>query len=119
MISSLLSFLFKVFLFVYRAIRLFYHLASATSLGLILLVGIFVFALSRYFRLKQPNLPQNIFDAIGSQHINRQCSTGQQNLRCDSNDTFSWWPIANRAACLDSIENSRSAIENVSLNENG
>lgn len=116
MISSLLSFIFKTFVFIIRAIRFFYHLANVTSLGFILLVGIVIFVLSRYFRLKQPNLSQNLIDAIGgNQHIDRQCSTGQQNQRCDSNDTIEWWPIANRAACLDSVENSRSAIEKVSL----
>lgn len=119
MISSLLTFLFKAFLFIFRAIRLVYHLASATSLGFLFCVGIVIFVLSRYFRLKQPNLPANLSDAIGgNQHIDsRQCSTGQeqqQQLRCNSSDTIEWWPIANKAACLDSVENSRTAIEKVS-----
>lgn len=115
MISSLLSFLFKTFLFIFRAIRLIYNLASATSLGFIFIFGIVIFALSRYFRLKQPNLPRNLVDAFGgNQHIDRQCSTRQQQIRSDSSDTIEWWPIANRAACLDSVENSRSAIEKVS-----
>lgn len=118
MISSLLSFLFKTFLFIFRAIRLIYHLASATSLGFIFIFGIVIFALSRYFRLKQPNLPRNLVDAIGgNQHIGRQCSTRHQQIRCNSSDTIEWWPIANRAACLDSVENSRSAIEKVSQNK--
>lgn len=115
MISSLLNFIFKTFVFIIRTIRLFYHLANVTSLGFILFVGIVIFVLSRYFRLKQPKLPQNLIDAIGgNQHNDRQCSSGQQNHRSESNDTVEWWPIANRAACLDSLENSRSAIENVS-----
>lgn len=118
MISSLVTFIFKAFLFIFRAIRLVYHLASATSLGFLFSVGIVIFVLSRYFRLKQPNLPANLIDAIGgNQHIDsRQCSTGQQQqpIRCNSSDTVEWWPIANKAACLDSVENSRTAIEKVS-----
>lgn len=103
-------------MFIFRAIRLIYHLASATSLGFLFIFGVVIFVLSRYFRLKQPNLPQNIIDAIGgNQHIDRQCSMGLQQSRSDSSDMTEWWPIANRAACLDSLENSRSAIEKVSL----
>lgn len=117
MISSLLSFIFKTIWFVFHAIKLIYQLVSATSLGFILIFAIIIFVLSRYFRLKQPNLPKNIIDAIGGnqQLINdRQCSTGQQNIHCESSDINEWWPIANRAACLDSVENSCSAIEKVS-----
>lgn len=102
-------------MFIFRTITFVYHVASATSLGVVLIVGVIIYALSRYFRLKQPNLPKNLIDAIGGiQHIERVCSTGQYNHRCDSSDPSEWWPIANRAACLDSIENSRSAIEKVS-----
>lgn len=98
-----------------QAIGLIYHLASVTSLGVLLIIGLVIFVLSRYFRLKQPNLSPNIFDAIGgNQHIDRQCSTGPQINRCSSNEPIEWWPIANRAACLDNLENSRSAIEKVS-----
>lgn len=112
-----MSFIFKTVWFVFHAIKLIYQLVSATSLGFILIFAIIIFVLSRYFRLKQPNLPKNIIDAIGGKQefINdRQCSTGQQNIQCESNDMTDWWPIANRAACLDSVENSRSAIEKVS-----
>lgn len=104
-------------MFFISAIGLIYDLASATSLGVLLIVGLVIFVLSRYFRLKQPKLTQNIVDAIdGNQHINRQCSTGPRNARCNSSDMIEWWPIANRAACLDNLENSRSAIEKVSRN---
>lgn len=91
-------------------------MASATSLGFILIFGVIIYGLSRYFRLKQPNLPKNLIDAIGgSQNIDRKYLTGHDSQRCGSIDFIpEWWPIANRAACLDSIENSRSAIEKVS-----
>lgn len=102
-------------MFIIRVISLFYHLANITSLGFVLAIALVIFVLSRYFRLKQPNLPQHLVDAIGSsQPIERQYLTGQQKNHCDSSDTVEWWPIANRAASLDSIENSRSAIEKVS-----
>lgn len=116
MISSALTLIFKAFVFIINTIRLVYHLASATSLGFVFILGIAVFLLSRYFRLKQPILTQNLIDAIGrgNQHTDRQCSTGQHNYRDNSSDTIAWLPIANRAACLDNVENSRSAIENVS-----
>lgn len=115
MISSLLSFIVNVFVFIIKAIGLIYHLASVTSLGVLLIIGLIIFVLSRYFRLKQPNLSENIVDAIGgNQHIARQCSTGPQINRCSSNEPIEWWPIANRAACLDNLENSRSAIQKVS-----
>lgn len=104
-------------MFIIRVISFVYHLANTTSLGFILIIAIVICVLSRYFRLKQPNLPQNLIDAIGSnQHIDRQCLTGQVNQRCHASDALEWWPIANRAASLDSIENSRSAIEKVSHN---
>lgn len=116
MISSVLTLIFKAFVVIIKTIRLVYNLASATSLGFVLIFGIVVFLLSRYFRLKQPILPQHLIDAIGggNQHNDRQCSTGQHNIRGNSSDTIEWLPIANRAACLDNVENSRTAIENVS-----
>lgn len=117
MISSLFTSIFKVTLFMIKAIGFVYHLASATNLGFLFICGIGIFLLSRYFRLKQPNLPKNIANAIdGSQHIDRKCSAGHQISQIDSNDAIEWCPIANRAACLDHVENSRSAIENVSFN---
>lgn len=111
----MLNFAFKAFLFVIKVITLVYNLASATSLGFLIIVGAIVFALSRYFRLKQPELPQNLIEAIGgNQFIEKQHTTGHQNNRSECNETVEWLPIANRAACLDSVENSRSAIEKVS-----
>lgn len=114
MISSFVHLILRICLFILKAIELFYQIASVTSLRIVFILGILVYILSRYFRLKQPILPQNLIDAIcGNQRISNQSSTHEQeHQQCSLNQ---WWPIANRAGCLDSIENSRSAIEKVGI----
>lgn len=110
MISTFLQFILSTFLFIIKVIGLFSQIASVTSLRVIFILCILIYSLSRYFRLKQPNLPQNLAAAIAgirnqlADSVEQQCST--------ANDCG---PIANRAGCLDSIENSRSAIKNVRI----
>lgn len=121
MISSLFSLIFKVFILIIKAFGLLYHLVSATNFGVLLIFSAIVFVLSRCFRLKQPNIPEYLAHAINGgggddvgrtnhhQHIDRQC------FKTNSNTTeCCWTPIANRGACLDNVENSKSAIEKVS-----
>lgn len=117
MISSLFNLIFKIFVLVLKAFGLLYHLASATNFGVLLIFSAIVFVLSRCFRLKQPAVPEHLVHAIdggGSggrhQHIDRQCfnNTNSNTAEC------CWAPIANRAACLDNVDNSQSAIEKVS-----
>lgn len=57
--------------------------------------------LTRYFRLRRPpaNIVNHIFDGESSAP--------------NADHSVDWWPIANRAACLDGLENSKSAIEKV------
>lgn len=114
MISSLLNWFCKVFVLLIKAIGLLYHLASATNFAALLICGVIVFVLSRWFRLKQPkHLPDHLATAIDGyhhQHHDRQCFHEHSNTAM-----VQWWPIANRAACLDNVENSQSAIEKVSL----
>lgn len=113
MISSFFHLILGICLFILKAIELFYQIASVTSLRIVIILGILVYVLSRYFRLKQPILPQNLVDAIcGNQHISNQTTDEQEHQQSNLNQ---WWPIANRAGCLDSIENSRSAIEKVGI----
>lgn len=109
MISSIFSLIFKVVVLVIKAIGLLYHLASATNFAVLLICSVIIFLLSRFFRLKQPNVPEHLTVAIDGghhQYNDKQCF--------HTNDTVEWWPIANRAACLDNVENSQSAIEKVS-----
>lgn len=112
MISSLLNWIFKVFVLLIKAISLLYHLASATNFAVLLICCVIVFVLSRWFRLKQPILPEHLTIAIDGrrhQHDNQQyCCTNTNTA------VVQWSPIANRAACLDNVENSQSAIEKVS-----
>lgn len=76
-------------------------------MGVVLFVVLALIALCRYFRLKQPiDVPKQLIDAIcGSESTKVQGHIGDR--------IIGWWPIANRGACFDGVENSRSAIENV------
>lgn len=107
-------------MFVFNILKFFYVWANATSLQIVFAIALLIYVLSRYFRLKQPNLPGNIEDAIHgcnsnttrhSKDMNNQLSNDYENHR--DSTAMEWWPIANRAACLDSVENSRTAIEKV------
>lgn len=109
-------------MFVFNILKLFYVCANATSLQIVFAISLLIYVLSRYFRLKQPNLPGNIEDAIRGcnsqttshlKDMNNQLSNDYQNQR--DSTAMEWWPIANRAACLDSVENSRTAIEKVRI----
>lgn len=100
---------FSVIRFAIKCIKLFYRLTNATGLSILLVVTAIVIALCRYFRLKQPTeVPQQIIDAFcgGNETMQHSCNN-------DTVEPIGWWPIANRGACLDSLENSRSAIEKV------
>lgn len=111
MISSLFNLIVKLFVLILKAFGLLYHLASATNFAVLLILGVIVFVLSRCFRLKQPSLPEHLAHAIyGGGDGRRQCfhNTNSSAMEC------CWTPIANRAACLDNVENSKSAIEKVS-----
>lgn len=112
MISSLFNLIFKLFVLILKAFGLLYHLASATNFGVLLIFSVIIFVLSRCFRLKQPTVPEYLAHAIGGrhQHIDRQCFN---NINSNTAECC-WIPIANRAACLDNVENSQSAIEKVS-----
>lgn len=121
MISSLFNLIFKIFLLILKAFGLLYHLASATNFSVLLIFSVFVFVLSRCFRLKQPALPEHLAHAIdggscdGGRHANHQHAYGRLCSNTNSNAMeCCWTPIANRAACLDNVENSQSAIEKVS-----
>lgn len=77
-----------------------------TKIGLswaTLVTVLVIIILSRYFRLRRPS--PKIVDAI----------LGSNDNSTKGDNTAEWWPIANRAACLDGLENSRSAIEKVIL----
>lgn len=122
MISSLLHFIVRIFWFAVTTIGLISQITSVTSLRVILVLCILVYSLSRYFRLKQPQLPQNLADAIAGTRIpfsavdrNQQCATATTAPPTKAVATTNSGPIANRAGCLDSIENSRSAIKNVGI----
>lgn len=111
MISSLFNLIVKLFVLILKAFGLLYHLASATNFTGLLILGVIVFVLSRWFRLKQPTLPEHLAHTIhGGGDGGRQCfsNTNSNAMEC------CWTPIANRAACLDNVENSKSAIEKVS-----
>lgn len=111
MISSILQFIANTFLFIIKVIGLFSQIAGVTSLRVIFILCILIYSLSRYFRLKQPNLPQNLAAAIAG--IRNQLADSNQQQCSTANNNCG--PIANRAGCLDSIENSRSAIKNVRI----
>lgn len=114
MISSLFNLVVKLFVLILKAFGLLYHLASATNFAVLLIFGVIVFVLSRCFRLKQPALPEHLVRAIhGGINAN---GNGRCFNNTNSNATVEcyWTPIANRAACLDNVENSKSAIEKVS-----
>lgn len=99
MISSVLYFCWRILMIAFNIIKFIYSWTYATSIRIILAFPFMIYVLCRYFRLKQPNLPTTLENAIcGNQH------------GCNS---MEWWPIANRAAGLDSVENSRTAIEKV------
>lgn len=110
MIAALLQFIVNICVIIVKTIGFISQIASLTSLRVILLLCIVIYLLSRYFRLKQPNLPQNLVNAIAGIR-NRLMDTERQQCVKISD----CGPIANRAGCLDSIENSRSAIQNVSI----
>lgn len=120
MISSLFYFCWRCLMFVFNILKFFYVWANATSLHVVFAIGLLIYVLSRYFRLKQPNLPGNIEDAIRGCNSNLTSHTKDMNNHVSNHyknhrdsTSMEWWPIANRAACLDSVENSRTAIEKV------
>lgn len=117
MISSLAHLVVRIFLFAVRAIGIVSQITSLTSLRVVLVLCIIVYSLSRYFRLKQPQLPQNVADAIAGTRSPFEAANGLQYTAAPTKPvaTSSGGPIANRAGCLDSIENSRSAIKNVGI----
>lgn len=116
MISSLFYFCWRCLMFMFNILKFFHVWANATSLQIVFAIALLIYVMCRYFRLKQPNLPGNIEDAIrgcnrNPKDINNHVLNDCQNHR--DSTAMEWWPIANRAACLDSVENSRTAIEKV------
>lgn len=103
-------------MFAFKVINLFYIWANATNLRIILAIALLIYVLCRFYRLKQPILKSNIIDAICGHNQQIDKNNHLSNHRCNSVESMEWWPIANRAACLDSVENSRSAIEKVGKN---
>lgn len=118
MIASLAHLVVRIFLLAVRAIGIVSQITSLTSLRVILVLCIIVYSLSRYFRLKQPQLPQNLVDAIAGTRSPFDAANGLQYTAAPTKPVWpplGCGPIANRAGCLDSIENSRSAIKNVGI----
>lgn len=109
-------------MFVFNILKFFYVWANATSLQIVFAIALLIYVMCRYFRLKQPNLPGNIEDAIRGCNSNPTSHPKDMNNLVSNDNCYQsrrdsmameWWPIANRAACLDSVENSRTAIEKV------
>lgn len=106
MISSILYSVLTAVIFIVDIIKFCYKLTN-TNCSWFLLLSIFLLVslLLRYFRLKQPppNTINIIFGDDGTNERNRDSGI----------HSIEWWPIANRAACLDALENSKSGIEKV------
>lgn len=114
MISSIFYAMLAVILFVLDVVKFLYKLTKISCSWLTVVTVLLIVVLSRYFRLKKP--PTAIVDCIlGSSLMSTDAGavTAVNQYTDEQTTAIEWWPIANRAACLDALENSKSAIEKV------
>lgn len=106
MISSILYSVLAAIVFVLDVVKFCYKSTKISCSWLAIVTVLLIVLLTRYFRLKKP--PSAVVDCILG---NAEADTGGNH---HDKTTAMGWPIANRAACLDALENSKSAIEKVS-----
>lgn len=107
MISTILYSVLAAVVFILDVVKFCYKLTKIGCSWLAVVTVLLIVVLTRYFRLKKP--PSAVVDCILGNAISS--STGAH--RHDEMTSIDWWPIANRAACLDALENSKTAIEKV------
>lgn len=101
MFSSVFNAIHGVVTLFIGVFKICFKLISVSCSWALLLCIIVIFALSRYYRLRKP-----------ASNITERCFSSKSRSETDES-IIEWWPIANRAACLDELENSKSAIEKV------
>lgn len=102
MIMTIFYSFVAVILFCIDIVKFCYKLTKIGLSWATLVTVLVIIILSRYFRLRRPS-QKFVDDILG----------GDNGTSIGDNTSNEWWPIANRAACLDGLENSKSAIEKV------
>lgn len=103
MFITLAQFALTVFVFILNGLRILCKLACVGFPWFLFASMSLVLILSRYFKLKKP--ARKIIEQIVGEKID--------GININSKESIDYWPIANRGASLDALENSATAIKKV------